>query len=279
MNLSDKDSFGLETSAPNALNYWRETRQPIYSAALILPFVVVYEVGILLLRSELINGGDAIVRTLFGRFFNLVGVNFNFVSLAVMITFFLIWQIVKKGVWRIRLSLLAMSFFESLLYAVVLFMLLGYLVQYLPRSNAMTAPTRAICASENLTRPATIVPLASLLPLAHEKPGLQDFVLYCGAGVYEELVFRVMLLGLLLLVFTRLFHMEHAYGAVWAVIVGALIFAAFHHIGGEAFTLGRFLQRSFAGLYFAAIYLNRSFGIAVASHAFYDILIGLNHWR
>jgi membrane protease YdiL (CAAX protease family) len=111
----------------------------------------------------------------------------------------------------------------------------------------------------------------------HAGPHLQDFILYCGAGVYEELVFRVFLLGLLILVLTKLFHMEHAYAAAWSVLLGAIIFSAFHHVGGEAFNWGRFLQRAFAGLYFAALYVNRSFGIAAASHALYDVVVGLNY--
>jgi membrane protease YdiL (CAAX protease family) len=114
---------------------------------------------------------------------------------------------------------------------------------------------------------------------ASARPGTRDFILYCGAGVYEELVFRVFLLGLLMLVFTKLFHMEHAYAAVWAVVLGAVIFSAFHHVGGDgfrSFALGVFLQRVFAGLYFAAIYFNRSFGVAAASHSMYDILVGMN---
>lgn len=107
---------------------------------------------------------------------------------------------------------------------------------------------------------------------------MSDFVLFCGAGVYEELVFRVILLGLLLLVFTKLFHMEHAYAAVWATLLGAVIFSLFHHIGGQAIVLSVFLQRLFAGLFFAAIYYNRSFGIAAASHSLYDVLVGLNQY-
>jgi hypothetical protein len=72
--------------------------------------------------------------------------------------------------------------------------------------------------------------------------------------------------------------MEHAYAAAWSVALGAVIFSAFHHIGGEPFAISPFLQRIFAGLYFSAIYFNRSFGIAAASHALYDILVGLNQF-
>ena len=247
-------------------SYWQESRQPVYSAALILPFVVVYEVGIIFLQSNQINGGDAVMRTLFGRFFNLAGVNISHISVLVLVVFFLFWQARRKGSWRVESSVLLGSFFESLLYAALLFLLLYYLMQYLPHAAASTA--LAPCAGG----------------VAHRSPALQDFVLYCGAGVYEELVFRVLLLGLLILVFTKFFHMEHAYAAAWAVVLGALIFSGFHHIGGkrfggEEFSAARFLQRTFAGLYFATIYLNRSYGVAAASHAFYDILVGLSLLR
>jgi membrane protease YdiL (CAAX protease family) len=72
--------------------------------------------------------------------------------------------------------------------------------------------------------------------------------------------------------------METAYAAIWSVILGAVIFSAFHHIGGEAFTWSRFLQRGIAGLFFSVIYVTRSFGVAAASHSLYDIIVGLNFY-
>ncbi len=87
-----------------------------------------------------------------------------------------------------------------------------------------------------------------------------------------------MLLSLLMLVFTRLFHMEHAYAAVWSVGLGAVLFSAFHHIGGsEPFRWDYFVHRCVAGVFFSAIYTTRSFGVAVSGHALYDILVGLNY--
>jgi hypothetical protein len=270
--------------------YWRESRQPIYTAVLILPFLLVYEIGIILLRSEFINGGDAIVRTLFGRIFGLMGFNVSFISALVLMVCLLVWQFRQKGSWKLNPPVLIALFFESLLYAVILFMLLYNIVQYLPASTVRESQASA-SRTESKARSSPSQPnqphkaqaartrASESSPRISRKPSLQDFVLYCGAGVYEELVFRVGLLGLLLLVFTKLFHMEHAYAAAWAVVVGAAIFSAFHHIGGEPFTIAAFLQRFFAGVYFAAIYYNRSFGVAAASHALFDMIVGLNNLR
>ncbi|MGD0090864.1 MAG: CPBP family intramembrane glutamic endopeptidase [Planctomycetota bacterium] len=288
--------------------YFGETRQPIYSAALVLPFLLAYELGLVYLHSERINGGDAILLNLGGKIMQFLGLRAGFASVVVLVVFFITAQVYRKGNWRVRPALLAAAFLESFLYAVLLFAILVYFAPYLPRARrADSTPPEAqrghtACVARDQTyaaapggstrldectcRPPALDACAprdggaAPYPMGEpsERPGLQAFVLFCGAGVYEELVFRVILLGVLMLVFTKLFHMEHAYAAVWAVLLGAGIFSAFHHIGGERFSLSAFLQRIFAGLYFAAIYFNRSFGIAAASHALYDILVGVNQY-
>lgn len=261
--------------------YWRETRQPIYSAWLVLPFLLIYEAGLLVMKSDVINGGDAILLSLGGSLMRLLGVHASFISVIVLIGVFIGAQIKRKGSWRARPPLVAAMFFESLLYAVLLFMLLGFIVPYLPRDRERADAGGVMIYSvtdDEGGRDARGTQVAAQIGHSGNRPGPRDFVLYCGAGVYEELVFRVLLLGLLLLVFTKLFHMEHAYAAAWSVLAGAIIFSAFHHIGGEEFFVGVFMQRVVAGLYFAAIYFNRSFGLAAASHALYDILVGLNQY-
>ena len=107
--------------------------------------------------------------------------------------------------------------------------------------------------------------------------GPLELVLYCGAGVYEELVFRVLLLGLLMLVLTKLLHMAEFQAAIWAVFVGAALFSLFHYIGahGDEWNLNGFVQRMFAGLYFSVRFVTRNFGVACAAHALYDVRVGL----
>ena len=59
-----------------------------------------------------------------------------------------------------------------------------------------------------------------------------------------------------------------------AAILTSLLFAAAHNVGpyGEPLEAFRFLFRVLAGLFFAAVFLYRGFGIAAGSHAAYDIL-------
>lgn len=247
-----------------------------------LPFLLAYEIGLVLMPADVINGGDAIVMRLGAPIVKNLGVSGSFVSVLFVAAAFVFWQIRRKGKWKVYPHVLAAMYLESLFFAVLLFLALQFFVQHTavePRNTKERASIQAQHPRESAaqsTEPARLVPCAKRS--AAGTPELRDFILFCGAGVFEELVFRVMLLGLLMLVLTRLLHMEHAYAAAWSVALGALIFAAFHHIGsgGEKFELNAFIQRLFAGLFFSAIYVNRSFGVAAASHAMYDILVGLN---
>ena len=263
--------------------YWRESQQPIYSALIVLPFLAVYEIGLVALHSDVINGGQAIIKQLGAPVVRTLGVSGSLISLVFIVAAFLVWQIRRKGTWKVQTPILVAMFVESLFFAVLLFLILRLFVHYVA-DDPRPVPTKRH-TEMRLNDPQQPAATHEALPVpcavrtsAESGTELRDFVLYCGAGVYEELVFRVMLLGLLVLVLTRLMHMEHAYAAAWSVALGAIIFSAYHHIGenGDRFELNVFLQRMLCGLYFSALFYNRSFGVAAASHAMYDILVGLN---
>jgi hypothetical protein len=65
--------------------------------------------------------------------------------------------------------------------------------------------------------------------------------------------------------------------AAVATIGSAALFSGAHHIGpfGERFERYVFLFRLLAGIYFALLFRLRGFGIAVGTHAFYDIIVGV----
>ena len=280
------NSPGRTSGRPGILEqgYLKESKQPIYSAALVLPFLLVYEIGLVVLRSDLINGGQAILKQLGAPIVRNLGVSGSLVSIVIIAAAFVIWQIRCKGTWKIQPPVLAAMFVESFFFALLLFLVLRVFVHYAAEDPPSVPSRRHATNREAVSNDSAAgTPAPQLVPCARGSSAesgteLRDFVLYCGAGVYEELVFRVLLLGLLMLVLTQWMHMEHAYAAAWSVALGAIIFSAYHHIGtsGDKFELNVFLQRLIAGLYFSALYYNRSFGIAAASHAMYDILVGLN---
>ena len=98
---------------------------------------------------------------------------------------------------------------------------------------------------------------------------------YLGAGVYEETLFRLMLVPVLFAIL-RLLQMPQVLASSLAVTASALLFALAHHAGspGEAFTWFAFIFRWMAGVFFAWVFVIRGFGIAVGTHTAYDILVG-----
>ncbi len=222
--------------------YFKETRRPVYSAALILPFLCVYHAGTLILRTTYINGADALII----RILSALSVHSMFGSVLVLGACFTIWQLRTRASWKVKPGTLLMYFIESVCFAFLLLFVFGWLTTHLS------------------------------LAIVEKKRGIANLVLYCGAGIYEELVFRGFLLGLLIAFFNLIFPKQKAAAVTIAAILGALLFSTFHYIGaaGDTFSFGSFVQRTIGGLYFSVLFVTRGFGVTAASHAIYDILVG-----
>lgn len=96
-----------------------------------------------------------------------------------------------------------------------------------------------------------------------------------GAGIYEELVFRLILISVVVIVGVDLLRLDRGAVAVTAVFLSALAFAAHHHrpIGSETFELGTFAFRTIAGIYLAIIFWFRGYGSAAGCHAAYNVAL------
>jgi hypothetical protein len=117
---------------------------------------------------------------------------------------------------------------------------------------------------------------ATLRPaqLAQLGPGTR-VMLSLGAGLYEELLFRVLLVGGLAWIGRRLLGFRPLVAGLWAALLGALVFSAFHYIGpyGDRWEPYSFVFRTIAGLALSALFLLRGFGITAWTHALYDLLL------
>jgi membrane protease YdiL (CAAX protease family) len=220
----------------------------VYAAAMVLPFFVIYHAGTVVFRTTYVNGADALIV----RILSLLSVHSVFASALVLLAAFVIWQLKTRASWRIDSSKLIALYVESLLFAVLLYLLFGWM-------------------PIGLSRPA---------PGAGDTGLVQQLVLYCGAGVYEELVFRGFLLTALMFAVTRLAGFRRAAAAVVSAVAAALLFSLFHYVGpqGDSFALAGFVQRALGGLYFSILFVTRGFGVAAATHALYDVIVGLSRW-
>ncbi len=106
---------------------------------------------------------------------------------------------------------------------------------------------------------------------------LSQILTYIGAGIYEEVLFRLVLFVGLCGVL-RVVGLPKIIAVPVAMAAAALAFAAAHHIGpyGEPMRADYFVFRTCAGLFFTLLFVLRGFGIAVGAHVGYDVLVGVS---
>lgn len=100
-----------------------------------------------------------------------------------------------------------------------------------------------------------------------------------GAGIYEELLFRLLLLSLLAWLFFRVtdtFGVPKAVGAAAAILASALLFSLFHYAQPDALEPRVFVFRTMAGIMLGVLFLLRGIGVCVYTHAMYDVFLYLN---
>ena len=106
-------------------------------------------------------------------------------------------------------------------------------------------------------------------------PLIDAVALAIGAGIYEELVFRLILISLLVVIGVDLLGRRAAPTALAAIAISSLLFAAHHHrpIGVESFDFTRFAFRTIAGIYLAAVFWFRGYGPAAGCHAAHNVVL------
>jgi hypothetical protein len=234
-------------------DYWNEARSPLASLCFLLPWLVIYEWGVFaagVSDPDLVrNGADFWLRSL------LVQAGAGQLLLPVLVLgILLFWHIAGRHPWSLQFSTQAGMLAESLLLAASL-AALGRLHDFAFHWGSQFAER----------------PLLNSL-----SPTLIRAVSFVGAGVYEEVMFRLLLVPLAFLFF-RLFEFPRSLAAVMAAVSTSFLFALAHHVGpqADAFHLFSFSFRAVAGLFFACVFLLRGFGITVGCHAAYDLLVGI----
>lgn len=255
----DAQTASLDSSEES---YWSLSRAPLESLVFTLPLVLIYECGVLLLgRGTPRNGADVWLRSILDT----LGFDAYFFLLpALTIVGLAAWHHLEHDRWRFSGRVLVGMACESLLLACVLIGLARLQEGIWPE----IMPARVAWASLD-TGGFSVSPSAQQL--------LQRLVGYCGAGLYEEVLFRLLMLPVLAWGLIRLLGVSRSTAAGGAVVCSALLFSAAHYVGvhGEVFNLYSFTFRTVAGMFFGVLFLVRGFGISAGTHAVYDVLVGL----
>jgi hypothetical protein len=241
-------------------SYFAISRSHRYSILFALPLLLAYEALAALLaqpgKGELRNGADAILR---GAFTAVAGVHGTAIFMAAIILLGI--GLVVRDMRLSKDKLRAFVFLEMLGESAALAGAFGFII-------GMT--TAKLLGSLDAL---SISPLA-LSPLT-ETSWTTRLMLSLGAGLYEELFFRVLLVTGLAAGARIVFGLGRRGSGILAAIVGAFIFSAFHYIGpyGDVLQLQSFVFRMLSGIAFSALYLVRGFGIAAWTHALYDAFL------
>jgi hypothetical protein len=246
-------------------SYWNASRAPRYSFVFALPLLVLYELLAAVLSSGGVgirNGADVLVKRPFELLAGQYGaIAFGLTVITVCVIF--VVRDMRRCGGRLRPRVFVGMLAESALLALVCGLVVG------------------VATAELLD---VIQPLAigagGARGLAAASP-VDGFdwstrlMVSLGAGLYEELLFRVLLVSGLALLGKRVLGLSPVAAGVLAAVLGALVFSGFHYVGqyADALTLQSFTFRALAGLFFSGLYLLRGFGIAAWTHALYDVML------
>jgi membrane protease YdiL (CAAX protease family) len=219
--------------------YFTKTRHPGVSLVMVAPLLVVYEVGLLVVGFQALNGADFVTQQLL----RLGGVGFVTVNLAILAAFSggLYW--LRKEGTDAR-SYFIPVFLESGFYAVVM----GTLILKLMEGVHLLGPIA-------------------------ERLGLfTRIVISAGAGLHEELVFRLMLMGGIAWAAKKMLGAIEFIPFAIALVLSSVLFSL-AHFTAEPFGWFAFWFRTFAGMFFGILFALRGFAVAAYTHTFYDVYV------
>jgi len=285
-------------------SYLDRTSRPIYGLAYLLGFMIFYEAGTIFINPDILSESLARQPNMPISFIWIQSILVNYLGFTRRMTWIavplvvgiilLTLQVTSRKRWRVYMKDFIPMTIECILLALPLIILILTMNRTVPNQPPPDEKA-AVYSSISQRYESRSVPLqantyyqtyGTNASAASASTGRRLFVRIVtgiGAGIYEELVFRLILICLLMLFFQDFLHVSHLSSAILSVLISAILFSAHHHIQfvsgqfqiGEVFTMTRFMFRTFAGVYLAGIFAVRGFGITAGTHAFYNIIAAL----
>ncbi|HDZ22716.1 hypothetical protein LCGC14_0366760 [marine sediment metagenome] len=224
--------------------YLHQAMRPVHMLVFVAPLLAMFHIRLIGL-----NTSELLAHRHIGEVLNFFGATGWFLPGLAVVAVLLGQQVVGRHRWRIRPLVPVMMVAESIAWMlplVALAHLAGRLVASQPVDESI----------------------------------FTTLSLSIGAGIYEEFLFRQVLIGVALLIFVDVFDLPKQTVAIVAMGVAAIAFSLYHPdvwSGREMFS-GQLLWTSavfkaVAGLYLGAVFLLRGYGIVVGAHALYNIYV------
>jgi hypothetical protein len=251
---------------PTALDrYIRESRRPLASLAFVIPLLLLYEGGIIILGPQAVrNGADVWLR----QFLDTLGFSQYLLLPALTVGLLLAWHHVSREKWQVSAGVIYGMLLESAA--------LGLVLVAIARIEGLVV---ASALSDGVTASGGEAVATTAMPFEMATRGefLGRMLGYIGAGVYEEMLFRLMLIPPLA-ISIKYCGVPRPWSVATVVLVTSAVFSAAHYIGphGDMLDAFTFIFRFTAGALFAVLFVYRGFGVAAGTHALYDIFVSLS---
>ena len=237
--------------AVSADSYFRQTRRPLNNLVLIMPLLAAFHIGSLWIEPSLL------APELIGTVLQFFGATAPILPPLLIAAVLLAQHAVGRYAWKLHPKAIAGIIAESILWTLPLIAL------WQLAGRVIAEPTASALATQ--------VPAASA-----GGPIFSDIVLAIGAGVYEEFLFRLVLISGALAVFVDIFELKPQPVALVALLASAAVFSACHYSLSDlahpaGLPWGKVLFLAMAGLLWGGLYVFRGFGIAVGAHILWDL--------
>jgi len=292
-----KDKFDYSTSqlfnfTPDS--YLERTSRPVYALVFLLPFIVFYEIGSIFINTDVLDQSQVRVVAFvwLQNLLEYIGAGSRLAwaapPLAVVVILTAL-QLVSRKRWYFGINDIWPMAVECILLAAPLIVLSLFLSSPAqPKGGVVQQQYSAAQAQSQAIPNSSLVAVVDLSSSAADTAGstlkgkslLADIVTGIGAGIYEELIFRLILICALMLLFQDILRFNHNNSIILSVFVSAALFSAHHHIvfvngqlsASAPFNWTEFGFRTVAGIYFAVLFAIRGFAITAGTHTFYDII-------
>ncbi|MBL4700026.1 MAG: CPBP family intramembrane metalloprotease [Phycisphaeraceae bacterium] len=232
--------------------YWLSSKKPLQSLVFLLPILLAYELGMWYYASASTTGVPRYIyaRSLLRDFFELFDITGYYLPGLLVVVVLFTQHILQKDPWKIRTSTCVWMSTECLALALPLFVFAMVL------SKAHLA-------------------MALQSPEFAQVHWTEQLVHSLGAGIYEELLFRLIIIAILHMVLVDGLNLPEKPANLIIIFTSAVLFAMYHFSENNPFDWNKCLFYTGAGVYFAGIYVVRGFGIVAGTHAVYDVLVVL----
>lgn len=239
-----------KTAKPLEKRYFERAKQPLHMLIFLLPLIVAYEFALYSANHRdpsqniQIKVHDHLVKFL--EYADLPPTQGLWFGGVLIIATLLIWQINSSFSWRVDLKTITTMAIEAI---------------------AATIPLLALGAVfGNMIAASSSTAIGELTLF-------DKLAVSIGAGLYEEFVFRMLVIALVHTIAIRLFKQTNEMGLLAGILLSAILFAMYHDLpdAGTLPAISLFFY-GIAGIYLGLLFVFRGFGITAATHTIYDVV-------